>query len=79
MAYENDGTVGPYRAPPMSIKEIADKAVDFDYNPLIPLRYWLRTADTLLKEVCFLNLLLFFFLNGRILNGRAITGYYLSS
>ncbi|KAG0632791.1 hypothetical protein HOY80DRAFT_733244 [Tuber brumale] len=50
MAYENDGTVGPYRAPPMSIKEIADKAVDFDYNPLIPLRYWLRTADTLLKE-----------------------------
>lgn len=63
MAYENDGTVGPYRAPPMSIKEIADKAVDFDYNPLIPLRYWLRTADTLLKEVCFLNLLPFF-LNG---------------
>ncbi|RPA98763.1 Mov34-domain-containing protein [Choiromyces venosus 120613-1] len=50
MAFENDGTVGPYRAPPMSIKEIADKAVDFDYNPLIPLRYWLRTADTLLKE-----------------------------
>ncbi|CUS12269.1 unnamed protein product [Tuber aestivum] len=50
MAYENDETLGPYRTPPMSIKEIADKAVDFDYNPLIALRYWLRTADTLLKE-----------------------------
>ncbi|KAF8250350.1 hypothetical protein K440DRAFT_597928, partial [Wilcoxina mikolae CBS 423.85] len=37
-------------APPLSIKEIAEKATRFDYNPLIPLRYWLRTADTLLKE-----------------------------
>lgn len=41
--------------PPLSIKEIAAKATRFDYNPLIPLRYWLRTADTLLKEVVGFN------------------------
>lgn len=39
-------------ARPLSTKEIADKAMDFVYDPLIPLRYWLRTADTLIKEVC---------------------------
>lgn len=38
-------------APSLSVREIADKATSFDYNNLIPLRYWLRTADTLLKEV----------------------------
>lgn len=52
---------GPYSAPPMSIKEIADKAVNFDYNPLIALRYWLRTADTLLKEVRLLVPCYFYF------------------
>ncbi|KAI5790621.1 putative endosome-associated ubiquitin isopeptidase [Peziza echinospora] len=35
---------------PLSVTEIASKAVNFEYNPLIPLRYWLRTADTMLKE-----------------------------
>ncbi|CAG8979725.1 hypothetical protein HYALB_00012371 [Hymenoscyphus albidus] len=35
---------------PMSIKEIASKADDFDFNPSIGLKYWLRTADTLLRE-----------------------------
>lgn len=34
----------------MSITEITGKAIEFDYNPLVPLRYWLRTAETLLKE-----------------------------
>ncbi|KAA8901395.1 hypothetical protein FN846DRAFT_122023 [Sphaerosporella brunnea] len=37
-------------APPLSVKEIADNATHFDYNPLISLKYWLRTADTLRKE-----------------------------
>lgn len=37
--------------PPLSVKEIADKAMSFEYNHLIPLRYWLRTADNILKEV----------------------------
>ncbi|KZF24680.1 hypothetical protein L228DRAFT_237585 [Xylona heveae TC161] len=35
---------------PMSVEQLVKAAQDFDYNPLIPLRYWLRTADTLLKE-----------------------------
>ncbi|KAI9707639.1 MAG: hypothetical protein M1836_000600 [Candelina mexicana] len=35
---------------PMNVEQIVKKAQDFDYNPLIPLKYWLRTADTLLKE-----------------------------
>ncbi|KAG4421278.1 hypothetical protein IFR04_005580 [Cadophora malorum] len=35
---------------PMSVKEISVKAGDFDFNPLIPMKYWFRTADTLLRE-----------------------------
>lgn len=50
MDYLNDTSTHHAAARPMSVKEIAEKAIDFDYNPLIPLRYWLRTADTLLKE-----------------------------
>ncbi|MCJ1467123.1 hypothetical protein MMC07_005745 [Pseudocyphellaria aurata] len=34
----------------MSVEQIVQKAQNFDYNPLIPLKYWLRTAGTLLKE-----------------------------
>ncbi|MCJ1263378.1 hypothetical protein MMC22_003248 [Lobaria immixta] len=34
----------------MSVEQIVRKAQNFDYNPLIPLKYWLRTASTLLKE-----------------------------
>lgn len=36
---------------PMSVEQIVKEAQNFDYNPLIPLRYWLRTAGSLLKEV----------------------------
>ena len=36
---------------PMSVEQIVQSAQSYDYNPLIPLRYWLRTANTLLKEV----------------------------
>ena len=36
---------------PLNVEQIVKKAQNFDYNPLIPLRYWLRTAGTLLKEV----------------------------
>ena len=35
---------------PLSVLEITKRAEDFEYNPHVPLRYWLRTADTLLKE-----------------------------
>ncbi|MCJ1337168.1 hypothetical protein MMC09_002448 [Bachmanniomyces sp. S44760] len=37
-------------SPPMNVEQIVKKAQSFDYNPLIPLKYWLRTAGTLLKE-----------------------------
>lgn len=50
MDYLNDPSTHHASAPPLSVKEIAAKAIDFDYNPLVPLRYWLRTAETLLKE-----------------------------
>ncbi|KAI9825372.1 MAG: hypothetical protein M1819_000538 [Sarea resinae] len=35
---------------PLNVHQIVERAQNFDYNPLIPLKYWLRTADTLLKE-----------------------------
>lgn len=35
---------------PLNVEQIVQKASNFDYNPLIPLKYWLRTAGTLLKE-----------------------------
>lgn len=35
----------------MSVKEISAKAQDFDFNPFIAMKYWLRTAETLLREV----------------------------
>jgi STAM-binding protein len=40
---------------PMSVKEIVSKAQAFEFNPQIALKYWLRTADTLLREVGFLH------------------------
>lgn len=52
-----DYITGSSDAAPLSIQEIAKKATDFEYNPLIPLRYWFRTADTLLKEVWLRRLL----------------------
>lgn len=36
---------------PMSVEQIVKSAQSYDFNPLIPLKYWLRTASTLLKEV----------------------------
>lgn len=36
---------------PINVEQIVKSAQSYDYNPLIPLKYWLRTASTLLKEV----------------------------
>ena len=36
---------------PMNVGQIVNKAESYEYNPLIALKYWLRTAGTLLKEV----------------------------
>ncbi|KAL8793989.1 MAG: hypothetical protein Q9195_003395 [Heterodermia aff. obscurata] len=35
---------------PMNVEQIVKKAQCYEYNPLIALKYWLRTAGTLLKE-----------------------------
>jgi STAM-binding protein len=35
----------------MNVQEITEKAEDFVFNPLVALRYWVRTSNTLLKEV----------------------------
>ncbi|POS84995.1 hypothetical protein EPUL_003630, partial [Erysiphe pulchra] len=40
----------PPTSRPMSSKELAIKAQDFDFNPLIPLKFWIRTSETLLRE-----------------------------
>ena len=49
MAPRTTEDTGPSR--PLNVEQIVQKAQNFDYNPLIPLKYWLRTAGTLLKEV----------------------------
>lgn len=36
---------------PMSIREITAKAQDFEFSETIPPKYWLRTGETLLREV----------------------------
>jgi hypothetical protein len=43
--------VSPHVMKPMTVKEIVTKAQAFEFNPHIALKYWLRTADTILKEV----------------------------
>ncbi|RHZ46940.1 putative endosome-associated ubiquitin isopeptidase (AmsH) [Aspergillus thermomutatus] len=37
-------------SPPQSVEKITRIAQDYEYNPLIPLRNWLRTASTLIRE-----------------------------
>ncbi|CAI7677933.1 unnamed protein product [Penicillium pancosmium] len=41
------GTAG---SPPQSVERITRIAQDYEYNPAVPLRYWLRTAATLNRE-----------------------------
>jgi STAM-binding protein len=38
-------------SPPQSVEKITRIAQDYPYNPAIALRYWLRTASTLMREV----------------------------
>ncbi|KAF3307973.1 hypothetical protein TWF173_002044 [Orbilia oligospora] len=41
---------GSSSGPPAPSKEIARRAVDYEYNPQISLSQWLRTASTILRE-----------------------------
>ncbi|RAK78570.1 putative endosome-associated ubiquitin isopeptidase (AmsH) [Aspergillus fijiensis CBS 313.89] len=43
-------TAGAGVLPPQSVESITRLAQDYEYNPSIPLRYWLRTASTLIRE-----------------------------
>ena len=49
MAARGGGGRGASR--PLNVEQIVQEAKSFDYNPHIPLKYWLRSAGTLLKEV----------------------------
>ena len=42
------GSAAPHS---MNVEQIVREAQNFDYNPHIPLKYWFRSASTLLKEV----------------------------
>ncbi|KAG9241436.1 hypothetical protein BJ878DRAFT_520766 [Calycina marina] len=35
---------------PMSVRQISDLAINFEFQPHIALKYWLRTAETMLRE-----------------------------
>ncbi|RDW78344.1 endosome-associated ubiquitin isopeptidase (AmsH)-like protein [Coleophoma crateriformis] len=35
---------------PMTVKEISAKAQDFEFNPFVALKFWLRTAESLRRE-----------------------------
>ncbi|MCJ1310997.1 hypothetical protein MMC25_004667 [Agyrium rufum] len=48
MADLRSASSGPSR--PMNVEQVVKRAQEFDYNPLIPLKYWLRSAKTILKE-----------------------------
>jgi hypothetical protein len=40
---------------PQSVEKISRLAQDYKFDPAVPLRYWLRTAATLVREVCILH------------------------
>ena len=42
---------------PLSVEQIVQQAQNYDYNPQIPLRYWLHSANTLMKELSVFGLL----------------------
>lgn len=51
MASQQPAFAGSDFSVPMSVEQITRMAQDYEYNPMIPLRYWLRSAASLLKEV----------------------------
>ena len=40
---------------PLSVQELTDLALKYEYNPYIPLKSWLRSANFMQKEVCCLR------------------------
>jgi hypothetical protein len=52
MALSSAGS-GGFGKEPMDVKGITAEAGNFDYDPHIPLRYWLRAADAIQKQVSY--------------------------
>lgn len=46
----NLGEIGAIHNP-RSVQQITKAAQDYEYDAAIPLRYWLRSAQAMLKEV----------------------------
>lgn len=40
---------------PLSVKEIDEQANDYQWNPTIPFKYWVRAAETIYLEVRYLT------------------------
>jgi len=51
MAYNKPGGSFRLATRPRSVEEITKAAQSYEYSAVVPLRYWLRTAGTMLKEV----------------------------
>lgn len=40
------------RDAPQSVSQVTKDAQDYEYNAFIPLKYWLRTAAAMIRQVC---------------------------
>lgn len=45
------GAIQPSQGVPKSVAEITKDASDYEFNALVPLKYWVRTADAITKQV----------------------------
>ena len=45
------GSIQGSKGVPKSVNEITKDASAYEFNALVPLKYWLRTADALVKQV----------------------------
>lgn len=46
-----DGPGDQHASRPLSVKEIDEQATEFQWNPNIPFKYWVRAAETIFTEV----------------------------
>ena len=51
MATSYVGSGQDVRDRPRSVEEITDEAQKYGYDKLVPLKYWLRSANNMLREV----------------------------
>jgi len=46
------GSITASQGVPQSVAQITKDASEYEFNALVPLKYWLRTANALVKQVC---------------------------